>query len=366
MRRAIRELVSQTRPNAATLAWRRSKARISNWSLSIEVAKRRKARPCWSSPWSAGRVDRGAVSSPGGAGTPGFELIVFRELCTGACRPCAGRGPAGRLAGILARIRTGCSDRARIRAAAAARAHRPAARCCGALRPVLPPARRAAEADRGEPLQQRHAAAFPDAGLRRLRRAVPRISFCAGSGSSSIRGMRGVPDRRTLRLRRDERCAAPAPASRSGRSGAAPTNSDGFGGIGRIVTSSSVGRRHERPSDRAPSRRPRPARIGAAAASDRRRVLAPVVGRALLTGAAAVARVSRAAMRLRSARSLCVTSAIGVRLRGRCTPATLSMPVATTDTRMMPSRLSSKVAPTMMLASWSTSSRMRVAASSTS
>jgi hypothetical protein len=33
---------------------------------------------------------------------------------------------------------------------------------------------------------------------------------------------------------------------------------------------------------------------------------------------------------------------------------------------MMPSRLSSKVAPTMMLASTSTSSRMRVAASSTS
>src|SRR5436305_829597 len=42
------------------------------------------------------------------------------------------------------------------------------------------------------------------------------------------------------------------------------------------------------------------------------------------------------------------------------------MPVATTDTRTMPSRLSSKVAPTMMLASLSTSSRMRVAASSTS
>ena len=43
-----------------------------------------------------------------------------------------------------------------------------------------------------------------------------------------------------------------------------------------------------------------------------------------------------------------------------------SMPVATTDTRISPSSASSKVAPTMMLASWSTSSRMRVAASSTS
>ncbi len=42
------------------------------------------------------------------------------------------------------------------------------------------------------------------------------------------------------------------------------------------------------------------------------------------------------------------------------------MPVATTDTRMTPSRPSSKVAPRMMLASGSTSSRIRVAASSTS
>jgi hypothetical protein len=41
----------------------------------------------------------------------------------------------------------------------------------------------------------------------------------------------------------------------------------------------------------------------------------------------------------------------------------LSMPVATTETRTIPSRLSSKVTPTMMLASSSTSSRMRVAAS---
>ena len=56
----------------------------------------------------------------------------------------------------------------------------------------------------------------------------------------------------------------------------------------------------------------------------------------------------------------------GLRLRTAARCAVLSMPVATTDTRMMPSRLSSKVAPTMMLASWSTSSRMRVAASSTS
>ena len=46
--------------------------------------------------------------------------------------------------------------------------------------------------------------------------------------------------------------------------------------------------------------------------------------------------------------------------------ARLSIPVATTETRTIPSRLSSKVAPTMMLASGSASSRMRLAASSTS
>ncbi len=43
-----------------------------------------------------------------------------------------------------------------------------------------------------------------------------------------------------------------------------------------------------------------------------------------------------------------------------------SMPVATTETRIVPSRALSKVAPRMMFASGSTSSRMRVAASSTS
>ena len=42
------------------------------------------------------------------------------------------------------------------------------------------------------------------------------------------------------------------------------------------------------------------------------------------------------------------------------------MPVATTETWTTPSKLSSKMAPTMMLASWSASSRIRVAASSTS
>jgi hypothetical protein len=42
--------------------------------------------------------------------------------------------------------------------------------------------------------------------------------------------------------------------------------------------------------------------------------------------------------------------------------ALISTPVATTDTRIVPSKLSSKVAPTMMLASGSTSSRMRLAA----
>ena len=46
--------------------------------------------------------------------------------------------------------------------------------------------------------------------------------------------------------------------------------------------------------------------------------------------------------------------------------AGLSMPVATTETLTMPSRLSSNVAPRIMLASSSTSWRIRLAASSTS
>ena len=93
---------------------------------------------------------------------------------------------------------------------------------------------------------------------------------------------------------------------------------------------------------------------------------------------------ARSAMRALSARSRAVRSARRVSgaeagaagatalvTAGAGVPAlreisACSMPVATTETRITPSRLSSKVAPTMMLASWSTSSRMRVAASSTS
>ena len=50
----------------------------------------------------------------------------------------------------------------------------------------------------------------------------------------------------------------------------------------------------------------------------------------------------------------------------RLTPATDSIPVATTETRTLPSNVSSKVEPNIMLESPSTSSRMRLAASSTS
>ncbi len=46
--------------------------------------------------------------------------------------------------------------------------------------------------------------------------------------------------------------------------------------------------------------------------------------------------------------------------------AGVSMPVATTDTRILPARLSSTALPKMMLASSATSSRMRLAAWSTS
>ena len=87
------------------------------------------------------------------------------------------------------------------------------------------------------------------------------------------------------------------------------------------------------------------------------------VGETLVVGAQPCGEIGQTAVRRRGGR-------VG-RDRGTA-PAALraisacSMPVATTETRMTPSRFSSKVAPTMMLASWSTSSRMRVAASSTS
>ena len=150
-------------------------------------------------------VFRRSVSSPDGAGRPGFRVDRPPvELFTGACRPCwsrpcgAGRGATGRLA-----YSETDSDRA-------ARA----ARCSGGIggslrhrrsralgrdrsRPGARPGFRAllllapAEADRGEPLQQRHALLLRG-GVRPPRPARARIWFCAGIGSSSMRGMRGA------------------------------------------------------------------------------------------------------------------------------------------------------------------------------
>ena len=62
-----------------------------------------------------------------------------------------------------------------------------------------------------------------------------------------------------------------------------------------------------------------------------------------------------------------VTAGVSVSAKGSgtlCDKA--SMPVATTDTRMTPSSFSSKAEPKMMVASGSTSARIRLAASSTS
>jgi hypothetical protein len=62
---------------------------------------------------------------------------------------------------------------------------------------------------------------------------------------------------------------------------------------------------------------------------------------------------ARASARRRSATSAmrCSVSAMAGLLVELAEISSGSMPVATTDTRMMPSRLSSKVAPRMMLAS---------------
>ena len=136
----------------------------------------------------------------------------------------------------------------------------------------------------------------------------------------------------------------------AGTMGICSGNNEGFGGIGRMVTSSVMGR--------------------TAAATAALAALSTPSGVRMETGAALATapEAARASMRSGtrcSERSFWVNSAIRASGADRCMDA-LSMPVATTDTRMTPSRLSSNVAPTMMLASWSTSSRMRVAASSTS
>ena len=62
------------------------------------------------------------------------------------------------------------------------------------------------------------------------------------------------------------------------------------------------------------------------------------------------------------------TSGSAMRRRGTAISATgaASMPVATTETRIAPSISVSRVEPTMMLASGSTFSRIRLAASSSS
>ena len=95
-----------------------------------------------------------------------------------------------------------------------------------------------AEADRGEALQATTGAASP--GQRRFRACRARIWFCAGIGSSSIRGMRGA------RTAGRSACGGMNGFSGAAGGGAASicssairsTNSVGFGVIGRIVTSS--------------------------------------------------------------------------------------------------------------------------------
>ena len=216
----------------------------------------------------------------------------------------------------------------------------------------------AAEADGGEPPQQADLALLRMLGSAASPR-LARSSFWAGRGSSSIRGMRGGRLAVTLRRRRDEGARRRRLRSRCGAgcSGTAKASAGSAGWsrprpIGRTAAATAALAAVSIASGglRAPAS-PAPSACGA---------WRPF-GRSPLGDARAAARPALVgAQLLRELRD--------PRLRavaGALEPA-WSMPVATTETRMMPSRLSSKVAPTMMLASWSTSSRMRVAASSTS
>ena len=123
----------------------------------------------------------------------------------GAGARSSGRG-AGRTGRTLAGSFSGSSSSRRPRPTAASRCSRPP---CGAS---------------------------PDARSPSPSPRLARSSFCAGIGSSSMRGMRGGAAGGPLRRRRDEGCAAPAASAAS--AGSVSGNSDGFGCIGRMVTSS--------------------------------------------------------------------------------------------------------------------------------
>ena len=168
-----------------------------------------------------------------------------------------------------------------------------------------------------------------------------RISFCAGIGSSSIRGMRG--------------------GRACGRSGC--------GGMNAVGVSCSERLGHRRLHEQRRLRRDRADRhvVVAGRRAERggnRRGRRPARPRTRCDGADRLLELSRN-LRRRARRLLDALGeplGVGAQLlrqlgdaalggRTRCVIAMWSMPVATTETRMMPSRLSSKVAPTMMLAS---------------
>ena len=124
-------------------------------------------------------------------------------------------------------------------------------------------------------------------------------------------------------------------------------NSDGFGGIGRIVTSSIIG------STAAATAAWAAASIDAWVCCGAGAALAGGVRlHSRLAPLGDEARLLLLGPQLIGAKLLRELRDAGPRARSTAAAAAAwSMPVATTETRMMPSRLSSKVAPTMMLAS---------------
>ena len=137
-------------PDAVQFACRRRNAGMSSWSSSLGLCTGA-CRPCWSRPCGAAR-------------------LAYSD--TGSGRDSARRAaPDGRQA-----ARAGCGMFGGLRAAG--------------LRLLLVLA--AAKTDRGEALQQATCAASPGCSSCTSSPRRARISFCAGTGSSSIRGMRGA------------------------------------------------------------------------------------------------------------------------------------------------------------------------------
>ena len=305
------------------------------------IVSSRAGAACRSRRRGTGPAVNRRLSSPAGAGRPGCRAGPPR--CGYAQAPDGRGGPVPAASARLAYSETGSGRafrrRGRPGAARSSAAERASALLCAALAGLPLRLLATAEADLRRAAAAATCAASPDAPRRELAALGRGFRSAPARGSSSMRGMRGVRggSRSGCGGMKAFGVGIAGPARQAGS-----MNSDGFSGIGRIghlfaVRDGMIAAATAACAARS-SRRPKPAprrarlrgldRLGAA----RRR--------------SATRGVSEARSSLRHLRKR-----VRPRLPAAAARQRVSMPVATTETRMMPSRLSSKVAPTMMLAS---------------